>query len=206
MKNLFITLSLVFINSLSFAAPLNDYLGTYLFNSDSLKVVQTQHTLSIAMRNDAARKLAQNLVAKGYQCLLGAGSINKCRKFDRSISEDTDLRNGVVIEFSNQPLNFEISNSSYELVNDAPAVKEYEKNQNSSFATTLFNRLHVYILSDGLTKLKLYSTSHADQSYFYINEQGQMAKQVKAVKVNQKQNVNIIDDRVIYLYEAVWKQ
>lgn len=206
MKNLFIALSVLFINSLSFAAPLNDYLGTYLFSSDDLKVVQTQHVLSVAVRNDAARNFVQELVAKGYQCVLGAGSISKCKKFDRSISEDSDLRKGVIAEFGNQPLNFEISNSSYELINDAPALKEYQRNQNSSFDTTVFNKLHIMILSDGLTKLKLYSTSHSDQAHFYMNEQGEVAKQVTAVKKNQKQNVNVIDDRNIYLYEAVWKQ
>ena len=188
------------------AAPAPDFVGTYGFSSTDLVVKQTQHLISVAVRNDEARKFVKKLTTDGYQCVLGANSISKCKKFDREISEDAGLRADLIREMQPMVLNFELSNEDYELVNDAPSITELEKNQNSSFEKQLFNKIRVYILKDGPTKFKIFSSQHEEQNYFYLNEESLISQQVRAVRVNQKQNVNIIDDRVVYLYEAVWKK
>jgi hypothetical protein len=199
--------ALVFFTTLNvFAAPAPEFLGTHAFSTNDLKITQTQHLITVAVRNVEAKNFVNALKAQGYQCQLAANSMSKCKKFDRGIVEDADLRADIIREFSKNVLNFELSNHDYEVVNEAPALTELEKSQNSSFGALLFNKIRVYVFVEGLVKLKIFSTSHDEQSYFYLNEKSEISQQISAVKINQKQNLNVVDDRVVYLYEAVWKK
>jgi hypothetical protein len=199
--------ALVFLVSFNVhAAPAPEFLGSHTFSANDLKVTQIQHLITVSVRNDEAKNFVKDLKAKGYQCQQATNQMNKCKKFDRGIIEDADLRADIVREFGKNVLNFELSNDGYEVVNDAPALTELEKSQNSSFGSLMFNKIRVYIFTEGLIKLKIFSTSHDEQSYFYLNANSEISQQISAVKLNQKQNLNVVDDRVVYLYEAVWKK
>ena len=128
------------------AAPAPEFLGTYAFNQTELKITQIQHLVTVAVRNDEAKNFVNSLKKQGYQCQLAPNSMSKCKKFDRGIIEDADLRADIVREFFN----------------------------------------------------------HDDESYFYLNSGSQISQQISAVKINQKLNLNVVDDRIVYLYEAVW--
>lgn len=199
--------ALAFLVSVSVnAAPAPEFLGTHAFSANDLKVTQIQHLLTVSVRNDEAKNFVNALKAQGYQCQQAANLMSKCKKFDRGIVEDADLRADIVREFGKNVLNFELANDAYEVINSAPTLTELEKSQNSSFGSLLFNKIRVYVFTEGLIKLKVFSTSHDEQSYFYLNSNSEISQQISAVKINQKQNLNVVDDRVVYLYEAVWKK
>lgn len=188
------------------AAPAPEFLGTHAFSTNDLKVTQIQHLITVSVRNDEAKNFVNALKAQGYQCQQAANQTSKCKKFDRGIVEDADLRADIVREFGKNVLHFELANDDYEVVNNAPSLTELEKSQNSSFGSLLFNKIRVYVFTEGLIKLKIFSTAHDEQSYFYLNANAEISQQISAVKINQKQNLNVVDDRVVYLYEAVWKK
>lgn len=200
-------IALAFFVSLNvYAAPAPEFLGTHAFSTNDLKVTQIQHLITVSVRNDEAKNFVNALKAQGYQCQQAANQTSKCKKFDRGIVEDADLRADIVREFGKNVLNFELANDEYEVINNAPALTELEKSQNSSFGSLLFNKIRLYVFTEGLIKLKIFSTSHDEQSYFYLNANSEISQQISAVKINQKQNLNVVDDRVVYLYEAVWKK
>ena len=188
------------------AAPAPEFLGAHDFSVNDLKITQIQHLIVVAVKNNEGKNFVNALKAQGYQCQMAANSMSKCKKFDRGIVEDSDLRADIISEFGKNRLNFELASEGYEVVNEAPTLTELEKSQNSSFGQLLFNKLRVYVFAEGLIKLKIFSTSHEEQSYFYLNSNQEISQQITAVKINQKQNLNVVDDRVVYLYEAVWKK
>lgn len=199
--------ALAFLVSISVqAAPAPEFLGPHSFSTNDLKITQIQHLITVSVRNDEAKNFVNALRAQGYQCQQVANLTSKCKKFDRGIVEDADLRAEIIREFGKNVLNFELANEEYEVINNAPALTELEKSQNSSFGSLLFNKIRVYVFTEGLIKLKIFSTSRDEQSYFYLNSNSDVSQQISAVKINQKQNLNVVDDRVVYLYEAVWKK
>jgi hypothetical protein len=200
-------IALLFLVSLNVhAGPPPEFLGTYAFSANDLKVTKIQHLITVSVRKDEAKNYVKDLEAKGYQCQQAANQISKCKKFDRGIIEDAELRADIVRDFGKNVLNFELSNDGYEVVNDTPALTELEKSQNSSFGSLMFNKIRVYIFTEGLIKLKILSTSHGEQIYFYLNDNSEISQQILALKLNQKQNLNVVEDSVAYLYEAVWKK
>ena len=67
-------------------------------------MTQIQHLITVSVRNDEARNFVKDLKAKGYQCQQTANQMSKCKKFNRGILEDAELRAEIVRDFGKNVL------------------------------------------------------------------------------------------------------
>lgn len=180
--------------------------GAYYFDSSFLKLSQTQHIVNLINNTEEARQSLNFYKNKGYSCRYVMSNSYQCKKFNKENVEDQEVRQRVLNQFSAMVLNFRYSTDEYFLINEGEVIKEFEKNQESSFDEQKFNKVHLYITAD-LIKLKLYDANkNIDADYFYLNSFGFISKQITIAKKNKPSASFIIEDKHFYLYEGVWKQ
>ncbi|MBY0553106.1 hypothetical protein K2P97_01170 [bacterium] len=199
--SIFTFLSLICFSA--YSANLPEFSGTYNFSEQNLSLQQIQHVIKFAAASQSGRDLLQSYRSQNYECVYEGSNIYKCKSFLKNLLENPEVRAEITARFSSSDFVFALSQDDYSLVNEGDMIQEFEKNQKSSFLGQDFDKIHMYITSN-LKKFKVFSYAGRTE-YFYLNSDGDIAKQVQLSKLNKKSSPVVVEDKYTYLYEGVWK-
>ena len=206
LKILGLLLSFFFFGITVSAVDLPEFESSFRFDGAALSVQQVQHHFTLVASTEEAKQALVGFRESGYTCEYVMNNMHRCKKFIPEKSENSEVRNQIIEENSAVVLSFEKTNNEYALVNEAPALQEYEKIQKSSFGKVTFDRIHFYVIS-GLKKFKVYNFGNSDSAdHFYMTPGNLVAKQIRASKSFKRSISYIIVEKNVYLYEGVWKQ
>ena len=206
LKMISLSLFFCFFGITASAVDLPELESSFRFDSAALAVQQVQYQFTLVASTEEAKQALVGFRDSGYTCEYVMNNMHKCKKFISEKSENTEVRNQIIGENSSIVLSFEKTNNEYALVNEAPALQEYEKIQKSSFGINTFDRIHFYVIS-GLKKFKVYNFGNTDSAdYFYMTPSNLVAKQIRASKNFKRTTSYIIEEKHVYLYEGIWKQ
>lgn len=206
MNFLLINLVALTLSVSTFAADLPEFSGHFKFDSSSLAIQQVRHQIVLVVSSDNAKQYLGELRERGYACSYVVNNHHRCILFVAEKPEDSDVRIGVIKDNESRLLEFETSSEEYSLINEAIALLEFEKYQNSKFDNTAFDKIRFYVTA-GLKKFKIYDSKISNSGeHFYMTRDGQIARQIQVSKKNRKTSSFVVEDRNIYLYEGVWKQ
>lgn len=196
--------SLIF-SQFAFSASLPEFAGNYAFSSDLLQYQIAQHRLTVSSTTQQAKAFMSDLKTNGYSCQAITSATFDCKKLSRKIPESLTVRNAVIEKYAGQSITFQATQPGYSLINDAPSVQEFEKNQLSVMGQVQFQKTKL-IINDQLVKVKVTSLTQNASAYFYLNQRSELASQIQ-ISMQKKASQNprfIIKDVTNFVFEAVW--
>lgn len=202
MKFISVLSLLIGINAYAVDVPM--FAGLFKFSPNDLSLEQMQHTLSLSAGTADGVDFLNKLRQDSYTCKHIYSFYYSCKKIIAQPVENPAVRQGLIEKLSPNELSFISTDEDYELLNDAPALVELARNQKSSFDEHDFDKIHFFVIP-GLIKFKLYQKTGAETAYFYLTDNKQIAQQIIISKNNKKPVASVIEDKYIYVYEAVWK-
>ncbi len=197
----------IFLSQFAFSASLPEFSGTYEFSANQLQYQIAQHRLTISNLSQQAKNFMGELKSAGYSCQTITSTTYDCKKLSRQIPENLSVRNAILEKYAQQKISFQPSQSDYSLINDAPSVQEYEKNQISNMGQVQFQKTKL-LINDQLIKITVISLTQNISAYFYLNQRSELASQIQ-FSMQKKSSENpkfIIKDVTNFVFEAVWSK
>lgn len=191
------------VSNFVFAQSLPKLEGQFKFQPQYLKVVQARHHLLIQVQSETAKMYLTQLRNVGYSCQSVTGATLSCKKINSQIPENSKVRQAVIKKYENSLVNFDRAISDYALINDAPAVKEYQANQTSQMGQMKFNQTNILVLKD-LVKIKLSKQGTSDVAYFNITPEGFLGSISQVSQDAKPSEVFISKETYVYLYELIY--
>lgn len=206
MKFVYVSILLFTISLPAIAVDLPVFESHFTFDGNLLTLQQVRHQVQLVVASDDAKQVLNEFKKNNYTCRYILNNLNQCIKFLAEKPEDKEVRNAVISRNVPKLLHFEASTDDYALVNEGEALKEFEKNQKSTFDNLNFDKIHFYVIGD-LKKFKIFDSKLSGSGeHFYMNSEDLIARQIQVSKTNKKTSSFVIEDKHIYLYEGVWKQ
>lgn len=191
------------VSNFVFAQNLPKLEGQFKFQAQYLKVVQARHHLLIQVQSESAKMYLTQLRNVGYSCQPVTGATFSCKKINSQIPENPNVRQAVIRKYENSRVNFDRATSEYALINDAPAVKEYQANQTSQMGQMKFDQTNILVLKD-LVKIKLSKQGTSDVAYFNITPEGFLGSITQVNQNAKPSEVFISKETYVYLYELIY--
>lgn len=197
-------LSLIF-SQFAFSTTLPEFAGNYAFSPNLLQYQIAQHRLTVSNSTESGKAFIRDIKSLGYSCQAITSATFDCKKLSRQIPENLTVRNAVIERYGQQSITFQATQPGYSLINDAPSVQEYEKNQLSVMGQIQFQKTKL-IINDQLVKVKVTNLTQNASAYFYLNQNQNLASQIQ-ISMQKKASQNpqfVIKDVTNFIFEAVW--
>lgn len=198
--------SLIF-SQFAFSANLPEFVGNYAFSPHLLQYQIAQHRLAVSNSTESGKAFIRDLKSLGYSCQTITSTIFDCKKLSRQIPENLSVRKAVIEKYARQSITFQATQPGYSLINDAPLVQEYEKNQLSVMSQVQFQKTKL-VITDQLVKINVTSLTQNASAYFYLNQKSELASQIQfSMQKRASQNPQfVIKDVTNFVFEGVWSK
>lgn len=200
-------LAIIFFSQFAFSANLPEFVGNYAFAPNKLQYQIAQHRLTVSNLSEGGKTFIRDLRSLGYSCQTITSTTFDCKKLSRQIPENLSVRQAVIEKYARQIITFQSTQPGYDLINDAPLLQEYEKNQLSVMGQVQFQKTKL-IINDQLVKIQVTSLTQNASAYFYLNQKSELASQIQySMQKRASQNPQfVIKDVTNFVFEGVWSK